>query len=370
MAVGLCSGFAKDSSDPTVAETWEIKLAREAAFPRYLLEMGIGERSIEGAEAGREKDKNRILNLLCNVEGKKLRGEPPSSDHPAYKHANELLQGYLASMILPSVLLSSDVVFRSRVLEAVKTGHVRSLSLTVVPLTLEGRIEALSAISSSLPPSLEELKLIGLDGKIVPKTGDDIPVFPSLPPSFLELPELKHLSLHGADELITLPDELGTKLPKLQTLDLSGMKLLESLPDSLATLMDLQSLNLTGCMTLRRLPERLGGSFELAEAEAAAEEAAEREAEKEAARAEEAAAGLPPAEDDGSLMVEMTELPPVPGQKLSVLDLTGCEGLLVLPDLSHLEGLEVVMEGVNEALSTGWARNMRRSYNMARDATF
>ena len=139
MAVGLCSGFAKDSSDPTVAETWEIKLAREAAFPRYLLEMGIGERSIEGAEAGREKDKNRILNLLCNVEGKKLRGEPPSSDHPAYKHANELLQGYLASMILPSVLLSSDAVFRSRVLEAVKTGHVRSLSLTVVPLTLEGR---------------------------------------------------------------------------------------------------------------------------------------------------------------------------------------------------------------------------------------
>ena len=57
--VGRASPDAvKDSSDPTVAETWEIKLAREAAFPRYLLEMGIGERSIEGAEAGREKDKN------------------------------------------------------------------------------------------------------------------------------------------------------------------------------------------------------------------------------------------------------------------------------------------------------------------------
>ena len=45
--------------------------------------------------------------------------------------------------------------------------------------------------------------------------------------------------------------------------------------------------------------------------------------------------------------------------------LTDCSGLLALPDLNHLEGVQVGLDGVKENLVMGWERGMRRAFNVA-----
>ena len=105
MAVGLYDGFARDMSDATQDESWDTKFRREAAFPRYLLQAAMTERRIEGGEAGRPDDGNRILNVLAGKTGKAVSAKPPE-EHASFVHANELLQGHVALAVLNAALIS------------------------------------------------------------------------------------------------------------------------------------------------------------------------------------------------------------------------------------------------------------------------
>ena len=54
---------------------------------------------------------------------------------------------------------------------------------------------------------------------------------------------------------------------------------------------------------------------------------------------------------------------PVPGLRLTHLDVGGCEALFYLPDLSHLEGVAVNLKGCKESLVIGWERGMRKAFS-------
>jgi hypothetical protein len=329
--------------------------------------MGMAERDIERTEATREADRHRILNALVGASD--AADAPPPAGHAAYTHANELVQGQLAAAGLLLVLSdgsTSDAAEaqRSRFFEAVRSGHVRKLTLSLEPVPAPRRAAAFERLVHAADPDvLHTLSLRGLG------------MLCELPPRLLDLTSLTTLSLRRLTALTTLPDELGTSLPNLATLDLEGATTLEAMPDSVAELLTLKNLLLGGCTALTRLPERLGGALAFAEAEAlkpavddaeapagAPESAAGDDADGGADDDDEAADAAPPA---GAPPADAP--PSVPGMRLRRLDLRGCSSLLLLPDLSHIEQsvLDVQLDGCRDDLVMGWQRGMRKAFNVA-----
>ena len=253
-------------------------------------------------------------------------------------------------------MLNGDGDAQSKTLGALKKGHVRRVSCTLAPLEAKPQNDALVSILDALDAdSVRELRLMGLTH------------VEEAPPQLLEAYALTHLSLHGLGALVDketegggvwkfeLPDELGDCMPGLRVLDLSGSSSLARIPVSVASIVGLEVLVLAGCSNLQRLPDRLGGAMDQKGLEDAAA-AYEAEVAAEAAAAAEAGEEppSPPARSPSKA---------VPGLKLERLDLSGCAMLYMLPDLSHLEGIVVDLQGCREDLMIGWEKGMRKAFS-------
>ena len=143
-------------------------------------------------------------------------------------------------------------------------------------------------------------------------------------------------------------------LPKLRVIDASGAGEIKLLPEDLSSLVALETINLAGCKSLLKLPTDFGGAEARAEAvEAEAEEAV--------------GPGATDAEAAEAAAASSLRFSKVPGLKLARIDLTGCEKLSKMPDLSHLaETCTVVMDGVSDDLVMGWERGMRKAFSSSR----
>ena len=246
----------------------QAKLRREAAFPRYLLEIGVSERDVESAEASKPADRTRILQAL---------GEASSIGE-----VNARLKGQLAAAGLNIVLgggeSEEEEAQRQRFVTAVRAGRVRTMGLSFEPVSTQRHTAALaSVVEAADPASLVELRLIGLTHVA------------SVPPRLIELEGLTHLALCDATLITGLPAELGSRLTRLRTLDLSGARDMEELPQSIADVATLEELLLAGCASLTKLPEQLGGAAAFAVALEAKEEAEEEAREAAEAAGAEAA---------------------------------------------------------------------------------
>eukprot|EP00253_Pinus_taeda_P033013 PITA_33013 len=103
---------------------------------------------------------------------------------------------------------------------------------------------------SEVPQSIGKLNQLE---KFVLKNG----YFKTLPNEFYDMHSLKHITLQNCEQMMLLPDSVGT-LTGLQTLDFSGCLSLERLPDSVGQLTGLQTLYLDFCTSLQGLPDSVG----------------------------------------------------------------------------------------------------------------
>ena len=166
-----------------------------------------------------------------------------------------------------------------------------------------------------------------------------------LPQKIWELSSLTCLRLERFPRLLSLDSQLVTAMPQLETLDLTECTELTGLPPTLFEMRALRSVILCGCCSLVRVPDlpELPDSLQDAPAKGESDDA----------------------ETDGSTRPPISAGggPPLP---LRLLDLSGCEALYTLPDLSVLgPSLEVLLERCNEKLVAGWMKGGRKAFNAA-----
>jgi hypothetical protein len=414
---------ASEVGGQPLLESITAKFQREKAFPKYLFDFGTTARSVESGETGRPTDKGRLLNSIvfadpATSEMVNLKGKAPPR-HPAYAFVDERLQGRFAAYKLfehlanitaettvpvvaekggdksrkkrrskdaeapPEEAMASAPAAddaplgvaaaaaatadeaasfeggpsgtpAQRCLAAVRRGKLPRLDVSFAMVAPGDRRAVVQLLNACDLSTLTELWLT------------ECVQIHALPIRLLELTNLTVLSLQGATNLGLRPEEaaeeiapgilppnpnalpaIAASLPNLRELDLSGCCNLERLPDDVSDLPELVTLRLAGCTSIVQLPANLGGSLDEEPSKADAAPAAEADAAEDA--------------DDGPTFVD------VPRQrKLAYLDLSNCERLLQLPDMSKLgEQLEVNLDGVKIELCAAWQRAGRGAVSAA-----